>query len=138
MLCYRAAERRLAARQAAAWDPWLAWAARTLDAPLRVTTGVMPVAQPAEALQALHREVARQAPLTLAALGVAVPALGSLVLGLAVAAGLLSPEEAHRLATIDEAFQEELWGSDAEALARRAAVSEEVALAARLVGLAAG
>jgi chaperone required for assembly of F1-ATPase len=138
LLCYRAAERRLAARQAEAWDPWLAWAARALDAPLLVTTGVMPVAQPPEALQALHKEVARQTPLALAALGVAVPALGSLVLGLAVAAGQLAPEEAHRLATLDEAFQEELWGTDAEALARRAAAAADVALAARLVGLAAG
>lgn len=137
LLCYRAAERRLAARQAEAWDPWLAWAARVLDAPLRVTTGVMPVAQPPEALQALRQEVARQTPLTLAALGVAVPALGSLVLGLAVAARALAPAEAHRLATLDETFQEELWGTDPEALARRTGAAADVALAARLVGLAA-
>jgi len=138
LLCYRAPESRLATRQAEAWDPWLAWSARALDAPLRVTTGVMPIAQPAQALQALRRAVAAQSPLVLAALGVAVPSLGSLVLGLALAGGHLAPEEAHRLATIDEAFQEEFWGSDAESVARRASAGADVALAARLVGLAAG
>jgi chaperone required for assembly of F1-ATPase len=138
LLCYRAAERKLAARQAEAWDPWLAWSARVLDAPLRVTVGVMPVAQPDQALSALRHVVAGQPPLRLAALGVAVPALGSLVLGLAVVGGHLAAEEAHRLATLDETFQEELWGTDAEALARRQGQAAEVALAARLVGLAAG
>ncbi len=135
LLCYRAAESKLAARQAEAWDPWLAWSARALDAPLRVTTGVMPVAQTQQALHALHRAVERQTPLALAALGVAVPALGSLVLGLAVADGHLAPAEAHRLATLDEAFQEEMWGTDPESTARRAGAAADVALAARLVTL---
>lgn len=136
LLCYRAPESRLAARQAASWDPWLAWSARALDAPLRVTTGVMPVAQPEPALRALRRAVAARPPLVLAALGVAVPSLGSLVLGLAVAGGHLSPAEAHRLATLEETFQEEFWGTDPESVARRAAAAADVALAAKLVGLA--
>ncbi|WP_237217880.1 ATP12 family chaperone protein, partial [Falsiroseomonas oryziterrae] len=87
LLCYRAEDLRLADRQAAAWDPILDWATLTFDAPLRVTSGVMPVAQDAQALSALSRAVAALAPVPLAALGVAVPALGSLVLGLALGAG---------------------------------------------------
>ena len=46
----------------------------------------MPVAQDPQALAALAQAVAAHAPTGLAALGVAVPALGSLVLGLAMAA----------------------------------------------------
>ncbi len=138
LLCYRAEDPRLAAEQAEAWDPLLGWCARQLDAPLCCTAGLMPVAQEAGAVAALHRAVAALPPLGLAALGVLVPALGSLVLGLAVIHGRLAAAEAHRLATLDETFQERLWGTDAEALARRERVAAEVALAARLAALARG
>jgi chaperone required for assembly of F1-ATPase len=136
LLCYRAEDRKLAERQAAEWDPLLDWAALALDAPLRVTAGVMPVPQEAQALSALSHAVAAHPPVEIAALGVAVPALGSLVLGLGLAAGRIGPEEAHALATLDERFQEEFWGTDAEALARRERIAAEVALAARLIRLA--
>lgn len=135
LLCYRAEDRRLAARQAEGWDPWLRWAAQDVDAPLRVTTGIMPVTQSREAIGALHARLLRLSPLELAALGVAVPAMGSLVLGLAMAAARLGAEEAHRLSTLEEAFQQEFWGEDAEATARLAAAATDVALAARLLAL---
>lgn len=135
LLCYRAEEPRLAAAEAAAWQPLLDWAALQLDAPLRVTAGLMPVAQDPLPLAALRRAVAALPPLELVALGVLVPALGSLVLGLAVLHGRLDAAAAHELSTLDERFQEGFWGTDAEALARRRRVGEEVALAARLVAL---
>lgn len=136
LLCYRATDRRLAERQAAGWDPILAWSAQALDAALKVTVGVMPVAQPPQALRALHRAVAALPPLELAALGVAVPALGSLVLGLALAAGRIDAGTAHTLATMDESFQEEVWGADAEAAARRAATQADLLLSERMIELA--
>lgn len=138
LLCYRAEDRKLAALQAAAWDPLLDWAALTLDAPLRVTTGVMPVGQTPQALSALAHAVAAHPPLELAALGVAVPALGSLVLGLALLAGRLDAEAAEAAATVDERHQEEFWGVDAEAAQRRASIATDVALAARFIALARG
>jgi chaperone required for assembly of F1-ATPase len=72
----------------------------------------------------------------LAALGVAVPALGSLVLGLALAAGRIDAKAAKDASTLDERYQEEFWGLDAEAASRRAQVAADVALAARLLELA--
>ena len=137
LLCYRAEDHRLAARQAEAWQPLLDWAALTLGAPLRVTWGLMPVAQAPESLSALRAAVARHDAGGLAALGVAVPALGSLILSLALSLGRLDAEEAHRLAVIDEVFQAEFWGSDVEAEARRAARLAEVQLAQRFMALAA-
>ena len=80
----------------------------------------------------------RSNALELAALGVAIPALGSLVLGLALAEGRLDAAEACRLAFLDESFQQERWGEDAEALARQDGVVKDVALAARLLALARG
>ncbi|MDI3308240.1 MAG: ATP12 family protein [Acetobacteraceae bacterium] len=135
LLCYRAEDPRLAKLQAEAWQPLLDWAALQHDAPLRVTSGLMPVAQEPQALAALHHAVAALPPIELAALGVLVPALGSLVLGLAVVHGHIDAAEAHRLAILDETFQEQLWGTDAEAAARRERIAREVALAARMVAL---
>lgn len=138
LLCYRAEERALATRQAEAWQPLLDWAEARFAAPLVVTRGVMPVAQPAESLAALDRAVAALPVLELAALGLAAPALGSLVLGLAMAHGRLDAAGACRLAFLDETFQAEFWGEDAEALARRLRVEDDVALAERLFALAKG
>lgn len=138
LLCYRAADHRLAARQAEVWQPVLEWAAQALNAPLCITQGLMPVPQPQESLAALQAAVARHDAAGLAALGVAVPALGSLVLGLALSLGRLDADEAHRLAIVDELYQEEFWGSDDEAEARREDRLNEVRLAARFMALTAG
>ena len=135
LLCYRAEDHRLATRQAEAWNPLLEWAALALDAPLSITQGLMPMPQAPESLAALQAAVARHDAAGLAALGVAVPALGSLVLGLALSLGRLDAEEAHRLAIVDEVFQEEFWGSDAETAARRAERLDDVKLAARFIAL---
>jgi chaperone required for assembly of F1-ATPase len=136
LLCYRATEPRLAAIQAAEWQPLLDWAALTYDAPLRVTIGIMPVEQDPTSVAALHRAVAALPPLELAALGIAVPALGSLVLGLAIAAGQVDAAEACRLGFVDESYQQELWGVDEEGAARQRAVERDVHLAAQLLRLA--
>ena len=136
LLCYRAAEPpALVARQAQQWQPWLDWVAARHLAGLAVTVGVVPVAQPPEALAALAVALAALGPYALAALGIAVPALGSLVLGLALADGALGATAAHATATLDERFQEEFWGEDAEALARRRRIGEDIAIAARFLEL---
>jgi chaperone required for assembly of F1-ATPase len=136
LLCYRAATpEALVRRQARLWQPWLDWAALTYDAPLRVTTGVVPIRQHRDSLAALHRAVAALDVEVLAALGIAVPALGSLVLGLALAAGKLDAPAAHALGALDELYQAEEWGEDAEAAARRAAIAADIALAARFIAL---
>ena len=54
---------------------------------------------------------------------------GSALLALAVARGFLSPEAAWRVAHVDEDFQAERWGADAEAMARREARWREFAAA---------
>lgn len=116
LLCYRAdAPPALIARQAAAWDPLLDWAAGALGARLVVTQGVIPVAQPGAALDALMDQVAALSAFELAALHDLVSITGSLVLGLAVARGRISGQEAWDIARIDETWQIEQWGADEEA-----------------------
>jgi chaperone required for assembly of F1-ATPase len=136
LLCYRAERpEELVARQTRAWQPWLDWAAQTYDAPLRVGSGIAYVKQHRGSVAVLRGVVAAFDVAAIAALGVAVPALGSLVLGLAMAEGRLDAVAAHELGALDELFQAEAWGEDAEAVARRAAIAADIALAARFLRL---
>ena len=136
LLCYRASQpEALAERQAVRWQPWLDWAETRYGARLRVTAGVMHIAQEPAALALLAQAVAEHDALALAAFGVAVPALGSLVLGLALTEERLAAAEAHALATLDETFQEELWGRDTLALERRRRIGAELEIAGRFLAL---
>ena len=136
LLCYRAAHpKALIVRQARAWQPWLDWLARTHGARLHVAEGIMHINQDPAALAAVQRAMAAQSPATLAALGVAIPAMGSAALGLALADGALDAAEAHQVAGLDELFQVESWGEDAEATRRRAHVAADLAVAGRFIRL---
>jgi chaperone required for assembly of F1-ATPase len=136
LLCYRAeAPEALVRRQAREWQPWLDWAALAYDAPLRITTGIAHVRQHRDSIAALRRTVAALDIPALAALGVAVPALGSLVLGLALAERRLDAARAHALGSLDELYQAEAWGEDAEAAARRRAIADDIGVAARFLEL---
>ncbi len=139
LLCYRAEDPPdLVHRQHAAWQPWLDWAAQRYDAMLVVTRGISLVDQPAQAVAALARAVAGQDAHGLAGLGVMVPIMGSLVLGLAVVEGKLNADEAFQLSVLDETFQEEHWGRDHDAAAQRERGAHEVRMAARYVRLTRG
>jgi chaperone required for assembly of F1-ATPase len=138
LLCYRAEQpAALVQRQALLWQPWLDWAAQLFVAPLLTSTGIDYVRQPPESLAALRRAVAVLPAAALAALGLVVPATGSLVLGLALAAGEIDAAEAHALALVDELFQAEFWGHDPEAAARRNRIALEISLAERFMRLSA-
>lgn len=116
LLCYRAeSPAPLIARQAAAWQPLLDWAASTLHAPLRVTAGIVHVAQPPESLARLKASLDSFSDFELVALHDLVALSGSLVIGLAAAADLAPAEDLWRSSRIDEEFQAELWGQDEEA-----------------------
>jgi chaperone required for assembly of F1-ATPase len=127
LLCYRAEEPdRLVQRQADAFDPVLRWAADELGARFHVTAGVTHVAQPNAALAAIGAAVdAYDDAVALAALSVMTTLTGSALLALAVARGFLSAEAAWQAAHVDEDFQAERWGADAEAMAQRDARRRE-------------
>jgi chaperone required for assembly of F1-ATPase len=117
-LCYRAAgPEALVARQVAAWDPLLDWAAAALGARLIAGQGVMHVAQDQQAVARLHSAVAAFDPFRLAAVHDLISLSGSLVLALAVTRGHMNPEDAWILSRIDEDWQAEQWGADDEATA---------------------
>lgn len=139
LLCYRAeAPQNLVHRQHQMWQPWLDWAALAHDAPLRVATGVAYIKQHHDSIAALRRAVAALDVDALAGLGIAVPALGSLVLGLALAAGEMDADTAYKLGALDELFQAEQWGEDYEAKDRRTSMLADIVLAARYIDLTRG
>ncbi len=134
LVCYRAAHPpALAARQEAVWQPLLDWTAGRYDAGLAVTAGIMPVAQSPASLKAYAAAVAALDDFHLTALHAATAACGSLVIALALLEGRLDAETAFAAAQLDETFQIEGWGEDAEATARRATLAEDIAAAARFI-----
>ncbi len=137
LVCYRAeGPAALAAAEAAAWDPLIAWARDALGAALSPVTGVMHAPQPKAALAAAARAVGEETDLGLAALHELTTLAGSVVIGLAVRRGRLAAEDGWRVSRIDEEHQAELWGRDEEAEATAAAKAAAFAAAARIGALA--
>jgi chaperone required for assembly of F1-ATPase len=136
LLCYRAdGPAELIAREGAAWDPLLDWARRRYDVTFRVTHGIIPVDQPAETLERLAATVAAFDPFTLAGLSTLVTLSGSLVCGLAVVEGDHDADAIWTASEVDEAWEVEQWGEDAEAAARSALRRNEFAMARAFCGM---
>lgn len=134
LVCYRAeAPQELVERQATAWDPVLDWARSVLGAEFLLAKGVMHVAQPQTSLEAVGAWLEqRQDPFLLAAIHVMTTLSGSALLALAVDAGALTSDQAWTAAHIDEDWNSEKWGDDAEAVARRHARHHDFAAAIAL------
>lgn len=134
LICYRAADQpSLAEREKEMWQPWLNWADRHLGVRLKTTSGIVPIEQSSESEQVFSAILNEMDVYQLAGLGVIVPVLGSLVLGLAVESGVLAPEAACECAYLEELWQEAHWGSDDEAVMRRREAAQDVAVSARFV-----
>jgi chaperone required for assembly of F1-ATPase len=136
LVCYRAAHPpALAARQDAVWQPLIDWAAHRYGAALVVTSGVVPARQPPATLSAFAAIVAAQNEFRLTALHSLTAACGSLVIALALLESRLDAASAFAAAQLDETFQIEAWGEDAEAAGRRRNIAADIAAAARFIAL---
>ena len=136
LLCYRADHPdELVRRQHAAWQPIVDWAEALLGARIAVTQGVAHVAQPEALLSALVAHLNGMSDLDLTALHTLTTLTGSVFLALAVQAGRLTGAQAFAAAHIDEAWQAEVWGVDAEAEKRLAGRQAEFDAAAGLLAL---
>ncbi|MCG6115148.1 MAG: ATPase [Mesorhizobium sp.] len=135
LVCYRAdGPEPLVARQAECWDAVIDWARATLSARMVLAEGVMHVDQPREAIAAIGIHLnARKDPFRLAALHVMTSLTGSALLALAVDEGQFTAEEAWKAAHVDEDWNIEQWGEDAEAAAMRVVRQRDMMGAARLL-----
>ena len=135
-LCYRADEgEALHARQLDVWEPLLAAAERRWDIRFTRTSGILHRPQPAATLARMEAVLAAQGDFTLAALQTLASLAASVVVALAALAPGAVAEALWAAANLEEDWQAELWGQDAEAQARRARRFAQFAAAMRFAGL---
>jgi chaperone required for assembly of F1-ATPase len=134
LLCYRAAEpAELAERQRLSWQPWLDWLAEVYDVRLVVTSSMLPVTQPQQAVARLRAAIEQLDDWRLVGLHAATTALGSLVLGLALLDGRIDAEEALAASLLDDLFEIERWGRERDAERRHQVLRRDVTAAAGLL-----
>ncbi len=139
LICYRAdGPQALVTRQAAAWDPLLAWAQGRYDVHFEVTNGVMHVAQPDATVARLGEAIAARSAFELAPLSIVTTITGSLVMALALAERAFDAEAIWAASLIDEHWQVEQWGEDTLAAQAREAKRAEYDGAVRFLDALAG
>ena len=136
LLAYRADHPAdLVARQAARWDPIIAWARARYDVDFLVTSGIIHQPQPETTLQRLRAATAAYTPFELAGLQPIVTISGSLLIALALAEAHISAEDAWAAGQLDELYQEEQWGVDELALKAREAKRRDFDIGVRFLEL---
>lgn len=119
LLCYPAeAPSALVARQVATWSPLLAWARNDLSLAFVQAHGILHRPQPPRTLARLAVMLRDMDDFALAAVAFATALFGSAILALAVWRGRLDGAAAFAASRVDETFQEDQWGIDAESAAR--------------------
>jgi chaperone required for assembly of F1-ATPase len=135
LLCYRAAAPLdLVQQQGEVWQPLLDWAASAYGARLAVTTSILPANQPEVAVGRLRAAIESFDDWPLVGVHAATTALGSLVLGLALAERRIDAEQALAASLLDELFEIERWGRDAETERRHQALRRDVEAVAVFLG----
>lgn len=138
-LCYRAEpDEALHARQAEMWESLLAAAEARWDLRFERISGVIHRAQPPETLARLRGVLAAETPFALAALRTLASLSASIVVGLAALAPGADAQALWDAANLEEDWQAELWGKDAEATGLRARRFAAFAAAMRFAELARG
>lgn len=136
LVCYRAAEPpELAARQKAQWDGLLEWVHSRQGVRLVVDSGISFIEQPVDAQLRMQEIVSGCDDFELAALDAAATLTSSFVIALALTEQHIRAEEAFAASHLDELFQAEKWGRDAEAEARRARILAGLKAVERFVSL---
>ena len=102
-------------RQEALWDPLLAWARRRYDVDFATTAGIVHVQQPFATVDRLTHAVASLDSFRLAGLSPLVTIGGSLIAALAVLERAFAPDKAWKAVSVDDRWQLDQWGADAEA-----------------------
>jgi len=126
ILCRAEGPQVLTQRQAVEWDPIIDWAAAAFGVCFACGSGLQVPAQSAAAKAALADYLGELDDLGLTVLAHGAALFASLLLACAWRLGRLSGSEALVLSNLDERFQRERWGEDAEAAARAGALEVEI------------
>ena len=126
LLCYFAdGPRTLVERQERRWGAVINWAEGALAINFHRTQGIIHKPQPRATLDRVAELAASEDAFGLTGLVAAAGLFGSAILAFALRRRELTADAAFDLSRLDETFQEERWGVDAEAAARADAMAKE-------------
>jgi chaperone required for assembly of F1-ATPase len=132
LICYFADyPTSLVERQERRWGPVIDWAELALGVAFHRARGIINQPQPPATIAAVEAAALAEDDFALAGLVAAAALLGSAILAFALRRGELTAEAAFQLSRLDETFQEERWGVDAEAAARADAMALEAVMLGR-------
>jgi len=136
LVCYRASQpAALVEKQAEIWDPLIDWASKAHGVTLKCGTGVSFVDQPRSAIAAGEQVFASASVAALHGMKTVAEISGSAVIALALAGKAFPASDLFEASRLDERFQAERWGVDAEAAARDAQLKNDFLDAARFLDL---
>ena len=136
LVCYRATDPpELIERQIAGWHPLVEWISSKFKIRLQIVSSILPVAQSRATIDGFRIAVSAFDDFPLTGLHAATAACGSLVIALGLAHGQLNAEVAWSLSQLDETYQLERWGQDAEAVNRRARLLTDIEVASQFMVL---
>lgn len=119
-LCYRGDEGEpLLARQTELWEPLLQAAEHRWNVTFARVAGVIHQPQPPETLARMQAILSAESDFSLAALRTLASLAASLIIALAAVQPEADPQGLWNAANLEEDWQAQLWGKDAEAEARR-------------------
>lgn len=132
LLCYFADQpTALADRQVERWEPVLARAEAEIAGAFVRASGIVHREQPTETLARVRALAGGLDDFRLTGLAFGAALFGSAILAIGLLRGWFSGEQAFELSRLDEAYQEEKWGVDAEAAERTAKLADEARLLER-------
>ena len=119
LLCYRAQEPdALVLEQNEVWQPLLNWCEGLIGSAFNVTSGIMPVSQVPTLVLSARKILRSYNDFELLGLHQFTSISGSAVIGLALSENHIELEAAYQAAFIDDYFQINNWGDDADASLR--------------------
>ena len=134
-ICYMSEDPELQQYERKHWQPIIDWVEERFVCRLEIFEGVMPGDQSEETAEAISAHIESYNNWQLTALMDLGTHLSSLLLALAVMEGRLDVEQAFECAYADELYQNEKWGADEEAEARREKIRAELKETARFLGM---
>ncbi len=127
LICYRTTDQDdLAAKQLEAWQPYLDWLHSMFGIELKVTSGIMPIAQDDSVIETLRSELQQLDVFSLTAFHAFVGGFGSIAIAFALVKGFGDFESCWQAAHVDEIHQESLWGLDIEVEEKRNRLKKEL------------
>lgn len=134
LACYRATHPEdLLLRQKKNWDPLLSFLKEEFEINFKTIQGIQYLRQPEEGLKKFKELMEKLSAPEVTSMQAVTSLIASAVISFALIKEKVTADECFAAATVDERFQMEKWGVDAEAEKKQARLKEEIEIAARFL-----